>query len=298
MKGFEAYLKARGLTNKTIAGWMRVFDDFRRWLDTENLNAEEARYNDLLLYMKHQQGKGITQSTVRNYMGVIRSFYEHLLREERIEYNPASDILVKGIRGKKLYHILEPHELQKLYNELPIDTTKRRRNKVMLGLFINQGIKTEEIAKLEVRDVDLREGQIRISGGKKSNSRELQLESHQVMDMYDYVLKGRNEILQMNPKRTYQMKQETDKLFIGDGGNDTGISNMITQLMIQIRKQNPTVINAKQIRASVLTKWLKMYNLREVQYMAGHRYISSTESYQENEMEGLKEEIQQYHPMG
>src|SRR5690606_24381110 len=53
--------------------------------------------------------------------------------------------------------------------------------------------------------------------------------------------------------------------------------------------------NAKQIRASVITKWLKTYNLREVQYLAGHRYISSTEGYQQNDMEGLKEEIQQFH---
>jgi integrase/recombinase XerD len=40
-----------------------------------------------------------------------------------------------------------------------------------------------------------------------------------------------------------------------------------------------------------------MYNLREVQYMSDHRYISSTENYLENEMEGLKEEVQQYHPL-
>ena len=58
---------------------------------------------------------------------------------------------------------------------------------------------------------------------------------------------------------------------------------------------NPSVLNAKQIRASVITKWLKMYNLREVQYLAGHRYISSTESYLQNDLEGLKEEVQQFH---
>ena len=51
--------------------------------------------------------------------------------------------------------------------------------------------------------------------------------------------------------------------------------------MIQARKWNPNLINAKQIRASVITKWLRMYNLREVQYLVGHRYISSTESYLE-----------------
>jgi len=56
--------------------------------------------------------------------------------------------------------------------------------------------------------------------------------------------------------------------------------------------------NADQLRASVIVKWLKQYNLREVQYLAGHRYISSTESYQQSEMEGLSEEVNQFHPLG
>jgi integrase/recombinase XerD len=56
--------------------------------------------------------------------------------------------------------------------------------------------------------------------------------------------------------------------------------------------------NLNQIRASVITKWLKIYNLREVQYRAGHKYISSTESYLQNDMEGLQEEINMYHPLG
>ena len=68
--------------------------------------------------------------------------------------------------------------------------------------------------------------------------------------------------------------------------------------MLHFRVFNLSVLNAKQIRISVITEWLKMYNLREVQHLAGHRYISSTESYLQNDMEGLKEEVQQFHPLG
>ncbi|HTE29663.1 MAG TPA: hypothetical protein VK666_04765 [Chryseolinea sp.] len=41
-----------------------------------------------------------------------------------------------------------------------------------------------------------------------------------------------------------------------------------------------------------------MYNLRKVQYLAGHRYISSTEAYQQSEMEGRAEEVNKFHPLG
>lgn len=48
----------------------------------------------------------------------------------------------------------------------------------------------------------------------------------------------------------------------------------------------------------IIAKWLKTHNLREVQYLGGHRYISSTESFLQNDMEELIEEINQYHPLG
>ena len=197
-----------------------------------------------------------------------------------------------------LYHILEPYELQALYNQYQDESPKGIRNKVMLGLLVNQGLRTEELAKLEVKNIDLREGKIDVPGGTKSNGRIMKLEAYQVMEMYDYVLKARATIKEINPKRKYQERQVNEKLFIGDGGNSSNFSNYMTRLMVKVRKLNPSVLNAKQIRASVITKWLKIYNLREVQYLAGHKYISSTESFLENEIEGLQEEVQQFHPLG
>lgn len=51
-----------------------------------------------------------------------------------------------------------------------------------------------------------------------------------------------------------------------------------------------------EVRGSVITRWLKAYNLRKVQYMAGHRYISSTEAYQINDLDDLTEAIDKYFP--
>jgi len=295
---FKDYLKYKQFTKKSIASRLVVLDQYLKWIEKENLDIEQISYNDLLLYMKYCQLKGITQRTIKHYMIIVRHFYDHLEREQIISINPATDINVKGVKRKVLYHILEAHELHQLYNQYPAESLKDRRNRVMLGLLVYQGIRTEELAKLEVKDINLREGKIYVPGGKRSNSREMTLEAHQVMDVYDYVLQVRSEILKLAPKRKSQIRQESEKLFIGDGGNCYSLSNFITQLMTKVRKLNPRVGNAKQLRVSVITKWLKIYNLREVQYLAGHRYISSTEDYLENDIEGLQEEVQQYHPIG
>jgi integrase/recombinase XerD len=53
---------------------------------------------------------------------------------------------------------------------------------------------------------------------------------------------------------------------------------MITYwLFKKLRRINHNLKNSKQIRASFITYWLQHHNIREVQYLAGHCYISSTE---------------------
>jgi integrase/recombinase XerD len=74
--------------------------------------------------------------------------------------------------------------------------------------------------------------------------------------------------------------------------------NIWKALSREVKTVNKQFINFQQIRASVITHWLKQYNLRQVQYMAGHRFISSTERYLAGQIEELQEEIDNYHPIG
>jgi len=287
---YIVYLKSKGLANRSIESMCIGFGQYAKWAAMENMELEEMGYNDLLLFQKHCKGKGILQGTVQKYMVAVKHYYAHLLEAGKITTDPTQDVKVLGVKRKTLYHTFDANGLNRLYNRYNDESLKGKRNKIMLGLMVYQGLKTEELAQLETDNIKLREGKVEVMAGRKSNSRILQLEAHQVMDMYDYVLQIRREILK-------ESKQETDKLLVSPSGGNQ-ISNFMTGLMIKLRKIDPKVKNAKQLRASIIVKWLGQYNLREVQYMAGHRYISSTESYQQSEMEGLKEEVQQFQPFG
>ena len=84
-------------------------------------------------------------------------------------------------------------------------------------------------------------------------------------------------------------------LFISTGtGNQ--LQNAIQKLIEELKKQNAKLENLHQLRASVITNWLKHYNKRKVQYMAGHKYVSSTESYEANNIETLQEDLQRFYP--
>jgi len=295
---FKYYLQTGHHSPKSISNRMIILHQYKKWLTQENLETEQVTYSDLLHYVQHSKKRGISQKTIQNYLNTLSHYYDYLMGEKVITGNPVTGIAIKGVKRKVLHSILSPQELQAIYDQYPRRTPKEIRDKVILGLLINQGLKTEELAKLEVNQVHLREGKLEVPGGRKSNGRTLELASRQIMELYEYVLRSRAEIQALPPKRKYQQKNDSDTLIIGDGGQEADLTNYMTRLMVKVRKRDPRVINAKQVRASVITKWLKMYNLREVQYLAGHRYISSTESYQENEMESLQEEVNQYHLLG
>jgi site-specific recombinase XerD len=292
---FNQYLKKLGQSTKSIASCEKSVGLFLEWMEKQSIEPEQGSYADVLAYMKHCQKNGAAQRTIQNYVNMIRHYYDHLIEEKqsdsyRIETNPTSSIKVQGVKRKSLYHIFKPEELHAIYNSYQDESLKGKRNKVILGLLVYQGVKTEELAKLETKDVKMKEGKIEIPGGLKSEGRVLQLEPHQVLEFYDYVNSTRKEILS-------QSKQPTDKLFVGIEGGES-FSSCMTRLMFWVKRKNKLVVNPKQLRASVIVKWLKMHNLRKVQYLAGHRFISATESYRQNEMEGLTEEVNKFHPLG
>ena len=113
----------------------------------------------------------------------------------------------------------------------------------------------------------------------------------------EYQYKTRNELLK------YQ-KQQTKQLFLSTPASgqtevkEVSILNIFKRLTEELKEQNPKFINFLQVRASVITYWLKNYNLRQVQYFAGHKRIISTEMYLINDIDDLQKEIDNFHPIG
>ncbi|MFD0767116.1 hypothetical protein ACFQZI_19835, partial [Mucilaginibacter lutimaris] len=107
---------------------------------------------------------------------------------------------------------------------------------------------------------------------------------HQILDLQEY-------ILLIRPK----LQSRSERLFTGRHDIEN-LQNNLLHLSYALKKINPKYKHAVQIRQSVITEWLKEKDLRTVQYMAGHRYVSSTERYRESNLEELKEALLKHHP--
>jgi integrase/recombinase XerD len=264
------------------------------WAGEENMTVEQLGYTDLLAYVKYRQGKGAKQVTVNRYLLAIRKYFNYLIEKGIVQDNPARYLKLLGEQRRKLYDTFTPLELESIYHRYcNKDFSSKRyhnlkakhgwehlQNKVMVGLLVYQGIRSQELIKLKPGDIKLRQGQIEIPGGTNGERRELKLEACQIMDMHQYLAQ----------------RKDDEKLFTGSKGEK--LYNVLHKLAKQLSEIEPRIKDLKQIRASVIVKWLKNYNLRQVQYLAGHKWISSTEEYLHSETEGLQEEINKFHPLG
>jgi integrase/recombinase XerD len=150
-------------------------------------------------------------------------------------------------------------------------------------------LRQKEIINLKTEDIDFEAGTVFIGATRGTNERRLQLKTTQVMVFYKYIHETRAKML----------KADTDQLIInlrGKPETGEGINYLIETFKNRFPNRN---LNALTIRQSVIANLLKSgKGLREVQYFAGHKKISSTEKYRQTGLEELKAAILKYHPLG
>lgn len=292
---YRQYLKAEGYTLKTIEGKLRQGELFKKWCKRQATHPEAIDYKTCLKYIQYLQRRGNTKRTINHKLGSLKTYFKYLISEGRRSDNPLEDVSVKGVVRKVHHNLLEPDELEDLYYSFPtrniIDPYHQltaQRNQVMVGLLVYQGLKTSELIRLEVEDALPHKGKIYIRGSRKSNARTLELKPWQVLELQEYVGQTRESIVE-------RRKVTSDRLFVPGNAR---LGNTLLHIIKKLRATNQKVVNVHQLRASVITHWLSQYNLREVQYRAGHRYISSTEKYLQDDLEGLHEMVDRFHPIG
>ena len=300
---FTNYLLSKGFSTSTAQGYNNDVNRFKEWLKKENMRVDMVVYADVIHYVHYLKAKAKKQSrSVRIHS--VKHYFDYLISVNEVTENPASSIVLKGGKRRTLHNILSKQELENIYHSFELKTKEDKnnlsrytpsvltfeRNKIIVGLMIYQGLSSVDLGNLGLKDLKLREGKVFIPASRRSNQRELTLEAVQIMDLMEYTLKTREQIRK-------EQHKESDKLIISTGSGEK-INNTLSSLVKKLRIQNKNIVSLKQIRASVITHWLKQYNLREVQYMAGHRYVSSTEAYFINDLEGLSEDITKFHPLG
>lgn len=249
---------------------------------------ESIDYKTFLKYIEELKKTGIKIRTLQSYIGNLKIYFKYLQEENYRADNPIENINIKGKVKTVLNNLLTADELEDLYYsyETKDNDLARKRNKIIIGLLVYQGLQSKELQHLKEEHIELYKGKIHIPRTKRTNGRTLELKPWQLMEMMEYIQQIRPKIV---PKGE-------ENLFTSSYGN-TNINNVIKKISEELKLINYSYQNAIQIRNSVIVNWLKIHNLRKTQYLAGHRYISSTERYKQDNLESLHEMINSFHPI-
>lgn len=299
LQPFLFQLKEKKFGSSTIRQNRNYAGLYLEWLEKESITPAESNYNDLLSFIDHCHKQRMPSRVINRILLAIRHYYNVM----DMTHNPAAGLVLKG-RVRTIPHdLLSKEELETLYNQYQVIDERSQRNKTILGLLVYQALTTEELHKLAAHHIRLKEGKITIPGGKHSNGRTLKLEATQILELHEYISITRPVILkELNAgrpgRKPGQVKEENElhQILISMNGSEN-IKVSLLNLMRALRKINVKVRNAKQIRQSVITEWLKEKDLRTVQYMAGHRYVSSTERYRSYNLQDLEAALTQHHPL-
>jgi integrase/recombinase XerD len=286
MKAFEDYLQNKSFAKATVYQHCRYVLQFLEWLQKEQINPSDCSYNDLLSWIDSLKQSGDSIKLINRKLLSVRHYFSFFQLKNKEAANPAAGLYLRSSRKRLVSGIISFDKLEKLYQNYQITDARTLRNKVILSLLVYQGINTDELHHLETEHVKLREGKLKIPGSKRGNGRVLHLQSFQVLDLQEYLLTVR-------PKLT---SEKEGQLFLSMEGKPE-LKNSLHHLFRALKLLDEQINSANQIRQSVIVYWLKNHNLRQVQYMAGHKYVSSTERYQQNNIEDLQKEVGKYHPL-
>lgn len=310
MSTFIHYLQQKGFAPRTQNDTIRSVTNFCNFCPKENINVTKK---DILLYIEYQQELGKQKTTVNIYLRHLRYYFDYLLQNKQVATNPTNFIKIRGLKRRVLQPVFTAEELTQLADtyyqnfiiNFDIQTVpksiqqyiiiSRQRNYVLLTFLLYQGIQTHELVKMCVEDIDLIKATVKIPATKRTNARTLTLKASQIGILLHYTQQVRPTLLQ-------NYTQDTNQLFLQTAKGNTKIKpnqkygNVFEQLKQQLQTIYPNLVHLRQLRTSVITHYIQTQGLRKAQYLAGHRYISSTENYLPNDIKKLSTQIQEYNP--
>ena len=289
---FLSYLELeRGLSRNTLTAYRTDLLQYGEFLSARNADALAARPADIADFLAElATGNGrppCSASTIHRKAACLRSFYKHLRREELIDDDPTAALSAPR-RTKKLPHVLNYAEVQKLLAAPRGDEPTVSRDRAMLEVMYACGLRASETIGLELSDLDLRQGFLR-ARGKGSKERIVPLGRQAIAAVSGYLRSGRPKLV---GERT------EPKLFVNFRGGPLTRQGLYKIVQRHARAAGLAErMSPHTLRHSFATHLLAGgCDLRAVQEMLGHADISTTQVYTHLSGEQLKEVYFRAHP--
>lgn len=280
----------RGLSDLSVEAYAADLTRYAGFLEENGFKApgEDDTYA-ILKHMITLRDEGLGPRSRARHLVSIRSFYR-FLAEEKLLSNDPSGLIDFPKTGVKLPDTLSVSEVKSLLNAPDPSTPRGMRDSAMIELLYAAGLRVSELINLEVRNIHLDAGIVRVFG-KGSKERLVPMGRYAMDKLNIYLESGRPLLLKQHTSRT---------LFVARAGKPMtrqGFWKMLGKYtkIAGIDKR----VSPHTLRHSFATHLLEGgADLRVVQVMLGHADISTTQIYTHITGDHLRSMHKAHHPRG
>jgi len=292
IEGFKNYLSVeKNFSQHTLNAYCSDIVSYILWLN--GISCTEVDFNKLREYLHFIQKFDYKKTTIARKTASIRTFYKYLFRERYIDTNPSISLSAPK-RPKSLPKFLTVDEINKILNNVKIDTPAGFRNKVILELLWATGMRVSELSNINFGDLNIEENEIKVFG-KGAKERIVLVSDRAKQFLIQYIKTVRNLIAP-----GYDISEINDKtpLFINSTGfrlQNKTIRKAINDVVEKI--ELPKKVTPHMFRHSFATHLIENgADLRVVQELLGHAGISNTQIYTHISMKHMQDVYNSAHP--
>ncbi len=279
----------RGLSDNSLQSYRHDLLHLHERLAARGKALKDATREDLLAVLAAEVQQGKSPRSVSRYLSAYRQFYRWLVRERMISSDPVA-LIESPKTGRGLPKALTEEQVESLLTAPDTDTVLGVRDKAMLELMYATGLRVSELVGLELSNLNLNQGVIRVIGkGNKERLVPIGDEAHDSLKIY--LSSGRPELLN---------GVQTDSVFVTN--RKAGMTRQAFWYMVRryaVQCDIPKKLSPHMLRHSFATHLLNHgADLRVVQLLLGHSDLSTTQIYTHIAREGLKRMHETHHPRG
>ncbi|MBK3759075.1 tyrosine recombinase XerC [Stutzerimonas frequens] len=281
---FEHLRSARQLSAHSLDGYRRDLTKLLAYCEREQIldwSALQSRHMRQLVGELHRQGQ--SSRSLARLLSSVRGLYRYLNQERLCEHDPATGL--SAPRGeRRLPRLLDTDRAMQLLDGGVEDDFIVRRDQAMLELFYSSGLRLSELVGLNLEQLDLPAGLVRVLG-KGNKARELPVGS-----------KAREALQAWLPLRALANPSDS-AVFIGQQGRRLGaraVQMRVRQAGVRELGQH---LHPHMLRHSFASHMLESsQDLRSVQELLGHADIGTTQIYTHLDFQHLAKVYDQAHP--
>lgn len=284
---FATYIATeRRMAAGTVRNYLGDLEDFSSWLANQDITAlDDVSAREVRSWQMLHMERGESPGTVKRRLSSLSSFFRFLRRRGLLE----ADIMAKVSaprQHRKLPVFFKEKETERLYDDgLFPDTFMGQRDKLMLRLLYETGMRRSELAGLTTASVDLSALTLKVRG-KRNKERLIPIENELAHNIKSYLALKEQE---MGP---------SEWLFVGAKGRQISPQDVYrTVKRYMTALSDADRISPHVFRHSFATHILNEGgNIEAIRELLGHADLATTEVYTHVTREHLKEVYKHAHP--